>query len=132
MFLRWVRQVENPNEKLGIHFKDVSVAVSYNGTEFAHSDVANFYQAKKTSSVVTADLRTSSAPLSESQGRELQAAIGKNDIPLVARVKVGAALQVGTWTVPPIHVLVACNLRASPPTAPQGAKLLSKSCKWLR
>jgi len=124
--------VENPNEKLGIHFKDVSVLVSYNGTQFAHSVVAPFYQGKKTNSVIVAELNASSAPLSESQGKELQAAIGMNDIPLLAKVKVGAALQVGSWVIPPIHVQVACNLRASPPTAPEGAKLLSKSCKWLR
>lgn len=125
-------QVENPNEKLGIHFKDASVIVSYNGTQFAHSVVAPFYQAKKTSSLVVADLNASSAPLSESQGKELEVAIGKNDIPLVARINVGAALQIGSWVIPPVHIHVACSLRASPPTAPQGAKLLSKSCKWLR
>ncbi|KAG0629675.1 hypothetical protein M758_1G121300 [Ceratodon purpureus] len=125
-------QVENPNEKLGIHFRDVSVIVAYNGTEFAHSFVAPFFQGKKTTSEVVANLKASSAPLSESQGKELQIAINQHDIPLSARINVGAALQIGSWVIPPGHIHVACNLRASPPTAPQGAKLLSKSCKWLR
>lgn len=124
--------MENPNEKLGIHFKDVSVVVSYNGTQFAHSAVAPFYQGKKTSSVVVANLTASSAPLSESEGKALQSAIGENDIPLLARVKVGASLQIGSWVVPALHVQVACTLRVRPPSAPEGAELLSKSCKWLR
>lgn len=125
-------QVENPNEKVGIHFRDMSVLVSYNGTEFAHSVLAPFYQGRNTTSEVLVDLKASSAPLSQSQGKELQSAISRNDIPLFARIKVGAALEIGTWVIPPGHIQVACDLRASPPMAPQGAKLLSKSCKWLR
>lgn len=125
-------EVENPNSKLGIHFRDVSVLVSYNGTEFAHSFVAPFYQGKHTTSQVVAVLNASSAPLSASQGKNLQVAINQHDIPLSARINVGAALQIGSWILPPGHIHVACNLRASPPTAPQGAKLLSKTCKWLR
>ncbi|XP_024371529.1 NDR1/HIN1-like protein 12 isoform X1 [Physcomitrium patens] len=125
-------QVENPNDKLGIHFRDLSVFVSYNGTQFAHSFVPPFYQGKKTKSEVIANLKATSAPLSQSQGQDLQAAIGQNDIPLSARITVGAALEIGSWIIPPGHIQVLCQLRVSPPTSPAGAKLLSKSCKWVR
>ncbi|KAG0618145.1 hypothetical protein M758_4G043200 [Ceratodon purpureus] len=124
--------VENPNEKVGIHYKDVSVFVFYQGSEFAHSFVAPFYQGRKSSSNVVVDMKVTSAPLSESQGKELQVAISQNDVPLLVRINVGAALEIGSWVLPPGHVQVVCDVRVSPPTAPQGAKLLSKSCKWVK
>lgn len=124
--------VENPNEKVGIQYKGVRVFVLYQGTEFAHSFVAPFYQGRNTSSHVVVDLKATSAPLSESQGKELQAAIGQNDIPLLAKINVAAALEIGSWVLPAGRVQVVCDLRVSPPTAPYGAKLLSKSCEWVR
>lgn len=124
--------VENPNAKLGIHYKDVRASVSYEGSTFAHCLVVPFYQGRKSSSRVVADLQATSAPLSESQGKGLQVAIAQNDVPLFARINVGAGLEIGGWVTPSVHVQVACHLRVSPPTAPSGAKLLSKSCKWER
>ena len=122
--------VQNPNGKLGIHYKDVSVFVYYEGVEFAHSFVPNFYQASNTSSQIVVDLKATSAPLSQSQGQQLQTAISQNDISLSAQINVGASLQIGSLELPPGYVRVSCNLHVSPPTAPDGAKLLSKSCSW--
>jgi hypothetical protein len=123
--------VENPNESLGIHYKNVSVLVFYQGTELAHSFVPPFYQPRNTSSQVVVDMKATSAPLSESQGQGLQAAIAQNDVPLLARINVGAALEIGSWELPPGHVHVVCDLQVSPPTVPHGAQLLSKSCQWV-
>lgn len=125
-------KAQNPNGRIGLHYKEVSVYVSYQGTDFAQSHIAPFYQGHNTTTDVVADMKATNAPLSDSAGQSLQAAIDKNDVPLFARINVKGAVQIGSWTLPSVTVHVWCDVRASPPTAPQGANLLSKSCYWKR
>lgn len=124
-------RAQNPNSKLGIHYQNVSVYVAYQGTTFAQSQIAPFYQGSNSTTDVVADMKATNSPLSQSQGQALQTAITNNDVPLFARITVKGALQIGSWTTPSMWIHVVCNVRASPPTAPQGAQLLSKSCKWV-
>lgn len=117
--------VENPNAKVGIHYRKLQASVWYQGTAYAECVVAPFYQASRTSSSVVADLQATSAPLSRHQRMGIQAAIGNNDVPLLARINVGAGLEIiSGWVFPPVHVLVACDIRVS------NSSLLTKSCKW--
>jgi hypothetical protein len=124
-------RAQNPNSKLGIHYQNVSVFVAYQGTTFAQSQIAPFYQGSNSTTDVVADMKATNSPLSQSQGQALQTAITNNDVPLFARITVQGALQIGSWTTPSMWIHVVCNVRASPPTAPQGAQLLSRSCKWV-
>lgn len=68
-------RAQNPNSKLGIHYQNVCVFVAYQGTTFAQSQRAPFFQASNSTTDVVADMKATNSPLSQSQGQALQTAI---------------------------------------------------------
>jgi hypothetical protein len=51
---------------------------------------------------------------------------------LLGRIDLKLGIKIGSWTSPHVWIYVHCNIRVSPPSSPQGTKLLSKVCrrKW--
>lgn len=121
---------QNPNHKIGIDYNQVNIYATYEGTMFGQCTLPGWYQDVDNTTLVYADISATNAPLTTSEGSALQSDMKNNNIPLHARIDIRAAIKVGSWKTPAVWIHVDCDFQVSPPTAPGGAKLLNKSCKW--
>jgi len=125
-------QARNPNHKIGISYHQIRIDGTYQGTSVGQCNIPGFYQSVDNTTTLTAELRVTNSQLTDSEGTALQTDIDNNDIGLLGRVDVKVGVKIGGWTTPHVWIHVGCNIQVSPPTSPQGAKLLSKTCslKW--
>lgn len=120
----------NPNEKIKIDYKKVNIQTTYQGSNVGQATIPGWYQDVQNTTTVRSNILATKAPLTVSQGSTLLVSIQANDIPLDARIDTKVAIKMGAWMTPAVWVHVSCNFHVAPPSAPGGAKLLSKSCKW--
>jgi hypothetical protein len=123
-------QAQNPNHKIGISYSQISIDGTYQGASVGQCNIPGFYQAVDNTTTLSARLNVTNSQLTGSQGTAMQTDISNNDIGLLGRVDVKVGLKIGSWTTPHVWIHVECNIQVSPPTSPQGGKLLSKSCHW--
>lgn len=120
----------NPNKKIKIDYKKVNIKTTYQGANVGQATIPGWYQEVQNTTVVRSDILATQAPLTVTQGAALLLNIQANDIPLDARIDTKVAIKVGSWKTPAVWIHVKCNFHVAPPSAPGGANLLSKSCKW--
>jgi hypothetical protein len=125
-------QARNPNHKIGISYRQISVSGMYKGTSVGQCNVHGFYQGVDNTTILRADLIVTNAQLTEGKGTALLTDIKSSNIALLGRIDVKLGIKIGSWTSPHIWIYVHCNMRVSPPSSLQGTKLLSKVCrrKW--
>lgn len=123
-------QITNPNTKIAILYDKIDIATSYSGSLIAQASVPAFVQGTQNMTVITSDLTTANLLLTETLGTALDTDIKNNDVPLFVQVAVNARVSIPSWhyTSFSFTIMVKCSVRVSPPSAPQGAKMLSKTC----
>jgi hypothetical protein len=127
-------QARNPNHKIGISYRQISISGTYQGTSVGQCNVQGFYQGFDNTTILRADLIVTNAQLTDGEGTALQTDIKSSNIALLGRIDVKLGIKIGSWTSPHVWIYVHCNIRISPPSSLQGSKLLSKVCrrKWKR
>ena len=120
----------NPNHKIRIDYKKVNIQTTYQGSNVGKASIPGWYQEVQNTTTVHSDILATKAPLTVTQGAALLVSIQANDIPLDATIDTKVAIKIGAWKTPAVWIHVTCTFHVAPPTAPGGAKLLSKSCKW--
>jgi hypothetical protein len=125
-------QARNPNHKIGISYRQISISGTYKGTSVGQCNIHGFYQGVDNTTILRADLIVTNARLTDGEGTALQTDIKSSNIALLGRIDVKLGIKIGSWTSPHVWIYVHCNIRVSPPSSPQGTKLLSKLCqrKW--
>ena len=123
-------QITNPNTKIAILYDKIDIATSYSGSLIAQASVPAFVQGTQNMTVITSDLTTANLLLTETLGNALDTDIKNNAVPLFVQVAVNARVSIPSWhyTSFSFTIMVKCDVRVSPPSAPQGAKMLSKTC----
>jgi len=121
---------KNPNKKIRIDYRRVNIQTTYQGANVGKATIPGWYQEVQNTTVVKSDILATKAPLTVTQGSSLLVSIKANDVPLHARIDTRVAIKMGAWLTPAVWIHVNCNFQVAPPSAPGGAKLLSKSCKW--
>lgn len=120
----------NPNHKIRIDYKKVNILTTFQGSSVGQSTIPGWFQEPGNSTTIYAHLNAKNAPLSVSQGSALQTQIRGNDVSLHGRIDIKVGIKIGAWKTPGVWIHVDCDFQVSPPSAPSGTKLLSKSCKW--
>lgn len=125
-------QARNPNHKIGISYRQISISGTYKGTSVGQCNVHGFYQGVDNTTILRADLIVTNAQLTDGEGTALQTDIKSSNIALLGRIHVKVGIKIGSWISPHVWIYVHCNIRVSPPSSLQSTKLLSKVCrrKW--
>ncbi len=125
-------QARNPNHKIGMSYRQISISGMYKGTSVGQCNVHGFYQGVDNTTTLRADLIVRNAQLTDGEGIALQTDIKRSNIALLGRIDLKLGIKIGSWTSPHVWIYVHCNIRVSPPSSLQGAKLLRKVCrrKW--
>lgn len=120
----------NPNKKIRIDYKKVNVQMTYLGANVGKAAIPGWYQEVANTTTLHSSILATRAPMTYSDGSALLLDISANDIPLDARIDTKVAIKMRDWKTPAVWIHVDCNFHVAPPSAPGGAKLLNKSCKW--
>ncbi len=125
-------RARNPNHKIGISYRQISISGTYKGTSVGQCNVHGFYQGVDNTTILRADLIVTNAQLTDGEGTALQTDIKSSNIALLGRIDLKLSIKIGSWTSPHVWIYVHCNIRVSPPSSLQGTKILSKVCrrKW--
>lgn len=121
---------KNPNKKIRIDYRRVNIQTTYQGANVGKTAIPGWYQEVQNTTTISSDILATKAPLTVTQGAALLVSIKANDVPLSARIDTRVAIKMGSWMTPAVWIHVNCNFHVAPPSAPGGAQLLSKSCKW--
>jgi hypothetical protein len=121
---------KNPNKKIRIDYRRVNIEATYEGASVGKAAIPGWFQGVQNTTYIRSDIVATKAPLTGAQGTALLGSIRANDVPLHARIDTRVAIKMGAWLTPAVWIHVNCDFHVAPPSAPGGAKLLSKSCKW--
>lgn len=108
----------------------MNIEATYEGASVGKAAIPGWFQGVQNTTYIRSDIVATKAPLTAAQGTALLGSIRANDVPLHARIDTRVAIKMGAWLTPAVWIHVNCDFHVAPPSAPGGAKLLSKSCKW--
>lgn len=123
-------RASNPNKKIRIDYRRVNIATSYDGASVGKATIPGWFQGVQNTTIVRSEIGVANAPLRVAQGAALLVSMRAGDVGLYARIDARVAVKIGAWLTPAVWVHVGCDLNVAPPSAPGGAKLLRKDCKW--
>lgn len=100
---------KNPNKKVTFDYDDFNVQISSGDADLADGTVPGFFQGKKNTTIVKADLKTQDSVLAASDATKLKSAQSKGKISVDVNLDTHIRAKLGKWKTQKIKIKVKCS-----------------------